>query len=47
MPEWTVLSKHHHAQARFEPRWGYTHAAGQLITPVLLAEMANQWGQSH
>lgn len=39
MPQWTVISKRQHAQARYQPRQGYRHAAGQLVTPVLLAEL--------
>lgn len=39
MPHWTVISKTHHAQARYTPREGYHHAREQLVAPVLLAEL--------
>lgn len=39
MPRWTVISKSHHAQARYYPREGYHHAREQLVAPILLAEL--------
>ena len=39
MSEWVVISRKQHAQSRFQPRQGYFHASGQLITPVLLQEL--------
>ena len=39
MPEWTVISKQQHAKARYQPRQAFTHAASQIITPVLLTEL--------
>lgn len=39
MPQWTVISKSHHAHTRYYPREGYHHAREQLVAPVLLAEL--------
>jgi len=39
MPQWTVISKKHHAKARYLPRQGYLHTARQLVAPFLLAEL--------
>lgn len=39
MPQWTVISKSRHAEARYYPRDGYYHTAEQLVAPILLAEL--------
>ena len=39
MPQWMVISKSQHAQARYYPREGYHHTREQLVAPVLLAEL--------
>jgi len=39
MPQWSVLSRQNHAQQHFRPRQGCLHAAEQIITPVLHAEL--------
>lgn len=39
MANWTAVSKSQHAQSGYRPRMGYQHAAQQIVTPVLLAEL--------
>ena len=40
MTQWIPLSRTAHAEHGYTPREGYRHAAGQLIAPVMLAELA-------
>lgn len=39
MPEWIALSRTAHAEHTYRPREGYHHAAGQMMAPVVLAEL--------
>ncbi|MCL7929597.1 SapC family protein [Halomonas llamarensis] len=39
MTEWIALSRTNHAEHTYAPREGYGHASGQVIAPVMLAEL--------
>ena len=45
MPQWTIISRQHHANARYQSRQGYNHAKEQIITPVLLTELPRMVSQ--
>lgn len=45
MGEWIVLSRTQHADRWYLPRQGYRFAAGELVAPVLNAELGKLLGQ--